>query len=129
MLVALSQELDETGVPEEFSWDLFPLVKIDQTSHLDRQGLPKLGTNILPGMIVIGKIARTHEYNRRTPPSSLEIHGMSFEELKEKYGMMWVDRSYYADQATCGVVKRAEFERLPNDLLRAVVEIEPSVLC
>jgi DNA-directed RNA polymerase subunit beta len=123
--LVVPQQIDETGIPEEFSRDLFPLVELAETSHLDTSGLPKIGTRILPGMIIVGRIARTKEFDPSTKISSLEIHGSTFEEVRRKYGAMWVDRSLYADAATSDIVNDAKLARKDDGLSMAIVELDP----
>ena len=119
--------MDELGEMEEFAWDLFPVVDPQKTTHLDTNGLPKIGTRIVPGMIVVGKIGKTRHYNASKQPTSLEIHGLSFEELHSQYGSMWNDSSLYADSQTTGVVKEAYFEDYGGKR-RAVVLLEDDIL-
>jgi DNA-directed RNA polymerase beta subunit len=101
---------DELGATEEFTWDLFPVVDPQQTTHLDTNGLPKVGTRIVPGMIVVGKIGKTGNYDASRQPTALEIHGLPFAELRSRYGSMWKDSSLYADSQTTGIVKEAFLE-------------------
>ena len=103
-------ELDELGHPEEFTWDLFPVVESNKTQHLDDNGLPRKGTRIDPGMIVVGKIGKSREFDPSCQPSALEIQGLSRSELSKKYGAMWKDGSLYADPSMTGIVKEAHME-------------------
>jgi DNA-directed RNA polymerase beta subunit len=121
--IELSQDVDDYGELDEFTWDLFPVVDLKHTQHLDGSGLPKVGTIIKPGMIVIGKIGKTAAYDSNKQPSALEIHGLPFEVLFSKYGNMWKDLSIYANEELSGAVKRAYFEK-PGDRLRAIVELD-----
>jgi len=114
---------DELGEPEEFTWDLFPAVDPQQTTHLNTDGLPKVGTLILPGMIIVGKIGKTRNYDASHQPTALEIHGLPFDELGSRYGSMWKDSSLYADSQTTGVVKEAYLEDCGGKK-RAVVILE-----
>src|SRR5215472_16806893 len=101
---------DELGEPEDFTWDLFPVVHPQQTAHLNTDGLPKVGTHIAPGMIIVGKIGKTRNYDASRQPTALEIHGLPFDELRSRYGSMWKDSSLYADSQTTGIVKEAYLE-------------------
>ena len=109
MQVEVLQNVDETGDLEEFTWDLFPLVDPVETSHLDEFGLPKVGSHIKEGMILVGKIAKTREYNPERQPTAIEIQGINRQILCMRYGDMWRDTSVYADKAQAGVVKDASF--------------------
>ena len=125
MRIEVLQELDELGEPEQFTWDLFPIVDSSKTLHLDQNGLPKAGTYVRPGMIVVGKIGKTAKWNPSSQPSALEIHGSHSSELNRKYGAMWKDSSLYATESLCGIVERAYLEDTPSGL-RAVVELTPT---
>jgi DNA-directed RNA polymerase beta subunit len=114
---------DETGAWEEITWDLFPVVDPAMTLHLDSNGLPKVGTPITPGMILIGKIGKTHDYDPSRQPTTLEIQGLPFEELRLRYGNMWKDLSLYADAGTSGLVKDAFIESCQGKQ-RAVVILQ-----
>ena len=76
MRIEVRQSADGTGQLEEFTWDLFPLVDASETLHLDRSGLPKVGSLIKPGMIVVGKIAKTRSYDPERQPTALEVQGL-----------------------------------------------------
>jgi DNA-directed RNA polymerase beta subunit len=123
MRIEVQQVTDETGELEEFTWDLFPLVDASETTHLDESGLPKIGSRIRPGMIIVGKIARTRSYDPERQPTALEIQGLDLQTLRCTYGHMWQDRSLYADETRSGVVREAFFERR-NGSTVAVVQIE-----
>jgi DNA-directed RNA polymerase beta subunit len=127
MRIEVRQGTDETGALEEFSWDLFPLVNASETLHLESSGLPKVGTRIEPGMIIVGKIGRSRFYDPERQPAALEIHGLDFETLRSRYGPMWKDTSLYADEATAGVVSDAGFESQDGSTV-AVVQIEKEAL-
>jgi DNA-directed RNA polymerase beta subunit len=123
MRIEVQQGADEIGELEEFTWDLFPLVDASETTHLDESGLPKVGSRIGPGMIIVGKIAKTRSYDPERQPTALEIHGLDFPTLRDRYGHMWQDRSLYADETRSGVVRDAYFES-QNGSTVAVVQIE-----
>ena len=107
MQIEVLQGIDETGQPEEFTFDLIPVIDDARTVHLDGNGLPRLGSRILPGMILVGKIGRTQSYDPEKQPNALELHGLSFDELHAKYGQMWRDASVYATDETSGIVTKA----------------------
>lgn len=73
---------DELGEPEVCTWDLLPVVNSSETSHLDENGLPKIGTKLRPGMIMVGKIGKAKGFHRSRKPTNLELHGLSFNESK-----------------------------------------------
>ena len=123
MRIEVQQSADETGELEEFTWDLFPLVDASETLHLDRSGLPKVGSLIKPGMIIVGKIAKTRSYDPERQPTALEIHGLDLQTLRSTYGHMWQDTSLYADEARSGVVRDAFLECRDGSTV-AVVQIE-----
>lgn len=121
--ISIRPDVDETGSLEEFTWDLWPLVPADQTLHLDTHGLPKTGTVLHPGMVLIGKIGQTLRYTPERAPTALEKQGVDFETLRVKYGDMWKDGSLYVTPDTIGVIVAAYFveDKLGTS---AVVEIE-----
>ena len=122
MQIEVLQGIDETGQPEEFTFDLFPAIDCTRTVHLDENGLPSLGSRILPGMVLVGKIGRTRLYDAANQPNSLELHALSFHELHAKYGQMWRDTSVYATDETSGIVTKAELIEEAG-LKKAVVEV------
>jgi DNA-directed RNA polymerase beta subunit len=117
------QERDETGNFEAISWDLFPIVISTETQHLQDNGVPKIGVKIKSGMIIVGKIAKTSQFDPNKGPNSLEIHGWPFEKLKATYGKMWKDTSIYSTEESEGTVVTASVEKI-GDRLRATVEID-----
>lgn len=112
---------DELGEPEEFTWDLIPVVDPRATAHLEANGLPKLGTRLVPGMIVVGKIGKTRRYDPSRQPTALELHGLSFDELRSRFGEMWKDSSLYADQNTSGVVTEATIKTVKGNEVAVVL--------
>jgi DNA-directed RNA polymerase beta subunit len=112
---------DELGEPEEFTFDLFPLVNPSATLHLDTNGLPKVGTCITPGMIIVGKIGKSRYFDRSRQPNALETHGLSFEELQSRFGRMWTDGSLYADRDTAGIVEQARIEAVNGQRVAVVL--------
>jgi DNA-directed RNA polymerase beta subunit len=117
---------DELGEPEVFTWDLFPIVDPKVTLHLDTNGLPKVGTRIKPGMILVGKIGKSQNFEKSRQPNALEIHGLTFEELRSRFGGMWKDGSLYATSETAGIVERASIES-ENGQQVAVIYVEVGV--
>jgi DNA-directed RNA polymerase beta subunit len=124
MRIEVPQNADETGELEEFTWDLFPLVDASETTHLDESGLPKIGTCIRAGMIVVGKIAMTRVFDPERHPTAMEIHGLDRKTLCSKYGGMWRDASLYADEAQSGIVRGASFVQRDGSTV-AVILIDP----
>jgi len=109
MRVEIRQNLDETGAPEEFTWDLYPIVDSSETTHLDEFGLPKTGTQIHAGMILVGIIARTTLYDPNNQPTALDKQWFDREYVNLKYGKMWNNKSFYADDTKLGSVQESFF--------------------
>lgn len=78
MRIEVRQSADGTGQLEEFTWDLFPLVDASETLHLDESGLPKVGSHIKPGMIIVGKISKTRSYDPERQPTGPRDPGARF---------------------------------------------------
>lgn len=116
-------EIDETGEEEVLTNDLFPLVDLTFTSHLDEQGLPKIGTFLKPGMIAIGKIAYSRAALYERKPTDLEIHALDRETIKSKFGHLWENRSVYVPEDVTGIVEKAEIIQLPSGKSKAIVAI------
>jgi DNA-directed RNA polymerase beta subunit len=117
----IASALDEQGNLEEFTWDLFPVVPVERTLHLQSNGLPKIGVYIPAGGILVGKIGKTKSYYADKLPSSLEMHGLEFDALKAKFGTMWYDASVYASSDNAGVVVDAFFESRENRSVAVVI--------
>lgn len=107
-VIEVSVGYDELGQPEECSWDLIPVVSSEFTSHLDIDGLPKEGTVLHPGMILVGKIGKSIAYATGRKPTELEIQSLDFKELEKQFGHLWIDRSYYVPNGTHGIVTDCE---------------------
>ena len=120
--IMVPQELDDHGDPEEFTWDLLPVVDPHLTRHLDENGLPRVGTKIVEGMILVGKLGKSAAFTESGQPSSLEIQGLPFSALCSLYGHLWKDTSRYATEDSCGTVESAHFEKT-NGKLCAVVKL------
>ncbi len=114
------QNLDQMREPEEFTWDI-PFVT--KTLHLDRNGLPKIGTHIKPGMVIVGKLGKTKDFNPAKIHSCLEIL-TSRKKLRKMYNCMLYNASLYATEKTSGIVKSAYFDYTSNNRLKAIIEIE-----
>ena len=119
----VSQELDEIGEPEEFSWDLWPLVDPNKTLHLNENGLPKIGTKLTPGMILVGKIGKTKSYQTDRKPTTLEINALTFEEIHRQFGHLWADRSTYVPEGIFGVVLQSELSVIADGKVSANIKI------
>jgi DNA-directed RNA polymerase beta subunit len=113
--------IDELGESEEFSWDVFPIVDPKATLHLEGDGLPKIGTRIAPGMIIVGKIGKTRTYDDSRRPTALDIHALSFDELRSRFGDMWNDTSLYASSETTGIVTHASIENIRGKQTAVVI--------
>jgi DNA-directed RNA polymerase beta subunit len=107
MMIEVGRERDSTGDLEEFTWDLFPVVPAELTVHLNSDGLPKVGTQIRPGMIVVGKIGKSPTFDRDCQPTPGEANWSSFEEMRDKYAHQWYNASFYATSETVGTVTEA----------------------
>lgn len=115
---------DQVGEWEEFTWDLVPVIPAEKTLHLQSTGLPKVGTFVPPGGILVGKIGKTKAFRIDNLPNALDMHGLEFDALKVRFGSMWYDASCYATTETAGIVVDSHFEPLADDVQRAVVEID-----
>ena len=124
--IVIEQGCDQNGQPEEFTWDLYPLVDSSELQHLTDEGLPKEGTLIRKGMVVVGKRGRGTAFDPEKLPNSLEMHSCKREEVASKYANFWTNTSFYAAQ-DMGHVAKAYFETRGSKLC-AVVELtsEPS---
>lgn len=126
MRIEVQQNCDETGAAEELTWDLFPLGNPSEVAHLDESGLPKIGTLIRPGMVLVGKIAKSQSYDPARQPTALEIHALDRQSTCSKYGHMWRDTSVRATEAQSGLVTAAFLEQR-DGMTVAVVDIEREV--
>lgn len=125
--ITVVADKDELGEPEEFTWDLFPVVDPSATVHLDANRLPKVGTRIAPGMILVGKIGKTRKFDRSRQPNVLELHGLSFDELRSRFGSMWKDGSLYANSETAGVIENASIETVHGQQVAVIlINVEAS---
>lgn len=124
MKVIVQQKLDEQGLPDEFTCDVFPLGSGEWAEYLNSDGLPEKGTVIKTGMILVGKLGRGAAFDPDRLPTSLELHGDTPEELARKYPNYWVNMSFYATKEMEGTVDNAYLETIDGTLC-AVVEISP----
>ena len=60
-------------------------------------------------MIVVGKIAKTRDYDPGDQPTALDIEGLDREVICLKWGHQWLNTSFYADETQSGLVKEACF--------------------
>jgi len=104
MKVIVQQKLDEQGLPDEFTCDVFPLGSGEWAEYLNSDGLPEKGTVIKTGMILVGKLGRGAAFDPDRLPTSLELHGDTPEELARKYPNYWVNMSFYATKEMEGTV-------------------------
>lgn len=118
-------EIDETGHQEEMTWDLWPLIPATQTHHLNEDGLPKVGTILSSGMILLGKIGKTRYFAPSCLPTALEKHALSFHELRRRYGHMWKDGSLRVTPETSGMVIASYIIKEQHEIT-AVIEIDSS---
>jgi DNA-directed RNA polymerase beta subunit len=127
MRITVTANLDEQGDPEEFTFDLFEVVPGSETLHLDSNGLPRVGTVITPGMIIVGKIGKRASFDRERRPNALELHSWSFEEIRAKYGSTVRDGAIHADATTAGIVVFSALTKAPDgrDMATVVIEQPP----
>jgi DNA-directed RNA polymerase beta subunit len=125
MKIIVKQQLDEKGQPEEFTWDFAPLGDSSVApEHLTDDGLPKKGTVVKQGMVLVGKLGRGAAFDPDRMPTALELHGLEPEELNAKYANFWTNTSCYATEEMEGTVENAYFETVDGTLC-AIVEIFP----
>ena len=114
---------DELGEFEETSWDLSPKVSPHETMHLDQNGLPKIGVQLEPGMILFGRIGKAKAYATDRKPTDLEIHSLSFTDLNEQFGHLWTDSAERVPLDVHGTVIESEIELRPDGKKVAVVRV------
>jgi hypothetical protein len=117
------QGTDELGNPEEFTSDGYLVLEHCKLAHLQNNGLPTVGTKIVPGMVLIAKFGATKSYSREKLPNDLESLTTEEEKLIQKYAGMFYDASVYAPECTRGRVSKAYFTEEGGKNV-AVVEIE-----
>ena len=122
--VDVKQGVGEKGQPSLFTWDLVCLVTSEHTKHLDANGLPKVGTLVKEGMLLIGRRGNSKEFDESKEPSCLELNGLSQEALIRKYSHLYQNLSVYAEHKHCGVVLEARLLTNPDGSQKAVVVIE-----
>lgn len=114
---------DEAGEAEQLTWDLVPVVDPRETRHLDRNGLPEVGSRVEPGMILIGRIGKSATHATGRKPTALEWNGSTFEELNRQFGPLWVDRSIRMPGDLSGEVVESRLETRENGQQAAVVRV------
>ena len=115
------QELDENGVPEEFTTDFYDLVDVDNLSYLSSDGLPQIGTRVAPGMLLVGKLGGK-KCDEQSEWNELQLLTASLQELQQYWRTRIYDGSLYAPEGCTGTVVAAYFEPI-GDRVQAVVEI------
>ncbi|MFL5244164.1 MAG: hypothetical protein ACJ8FY_18830 [Gemmataceae bacterium] len=95
---------------EEFTSDLTDLMNIDQVSHLSSHGLAKVGTEVLPGMLLIGKIGRKKVRAGIRDMNKVELLIASPDERRNYFKERAYDASVYAPGNCYGKVAAAYFE-------------------
>ena len=89
MLIEVGRDRDSTGNLEEFTCGFVSRgSRPIHTMHLNADGLPKIGTEIRPGMILVGKIGKSSTFNPDRQPTPGEANWLNFEEMQAKYGIM-----------------------------------------
>jgi DNA-directed RNA polymerase beta subunit len=121
--IRVPQGLDPAGRPYEFTWDLYPVLPSSSLDHLDDNGLPRVGTCIKEGMVVVGRNGTTALWDPKRGPGPNDYAYYSREELLALFGDMWNDGSYYAKPEDAGTVVGAALQE-ENGSLVAVVQIE-----
>jgi len=119
--IECTAELDALGDPEEFTLDMSYIANSNRLWHLTDDGLPKVGTVIQPGMIVIGMVGRKSR-PPAVPWNKLELLTATDQQLEEYYASWLYDASFYADDQCAGTVVSAYFSR-DQDPKVAVVEL------
>jgi len=120
--IIVEQAIDEKGQLEEFTSDIYPLVDSGDVLHLEDNGLPKSGTLIADGMVIVGKTGRGAAFDPGVMPTAIEWQGLEREELATRYANYWTNTSRYATKETEGTVVRAYFETKGGKLC-AIVEM------
>jgi DNA-directed RNA polymerase beta subunit len=121
------QQRDELGNPEEFTSDGGYVVEAARLAHIQDDGLPRIGTPVVSGTLLIAKFGATKAYRRENLPNDLELLTSSERALIEKYQRMFYDASVYAPAGTVGRVANAYFTHADGQTV-AVVEVEPAVV-
>lgn len=95
------QERDENGDPEEFTTDLCDLVDVDNLSYLSSDGLPQIGTRVVPGMLLVGKLG-AKKCDERSIWNELQLLTANPQELQNYWRSRIYDGSLYAPWAALG---------------------------
>ena len=104
--IVVKQGIDTQGHPEEFTVDLYPLVDSRTLLHLGGNGLPKPGTFVKEGMVVVAKTGRGPAFDSKHMPTSLEWNGLPRAELVAKYADYRIETSCYATKEMEGIERR-----------------------
>ena len=125
MKIVIKQGIDEQGWPEEFT-DRFPssIGLYHSLDHLDANGLPKMGSVILEGMVLVGKMGAGAGYDKQNLPRECDFIIYSLDEINRKYPNYFINQSVLATLETEGRVVESRFEPIGNRLC-AVVELSP----
>jgi DNA-directed RNA polymerase beta subunit len=123
LVLKVKQALDELGNLEEFTQDVGDVTNSASFEHLDEDGLPRVGTHVSEGMLLIGKVGATKSYSKDKRPGAFEAYTLPEEELKERWRELIYDGSFYVPEGVSGVVKDAHLEEEEGRLV-AVVEIK-----
>ena len=121
---SLEQEFDLRGCLEEFTNDAYLTLPSASTGHLDEDGLPSVGRDVFPGMLLIGRFGTTASYREGGLPNDLERWSEDEESLIKRHGHMFYDRSFYVPAGVYGKVKEAYLEEIEGGRKRAVVRID-----
>jgi len=79
-------------------------------------------------MILIGKIGKSSEYVTGRKPTKLEIQALEFKDLKEQFGCLWIDRSFYVPKGMHGVVTSCERNLNPDGTGTISIELDTAML-
>ena len=120
---SLDQELDRQGNPERFTNDGHLLLPHSATSHLQENGMPPVGLEMQPDMILICKIGATEFHRPDALPGDLEIHASDEQALIKKYSHLFYDASFYTPEYAHGTVISARMEK-SGSFQRAVVRLD-----
>lgn len=115
-------ERDEAGESEEFTNDIDYVTNAEDLTHLQSNGLPKVGARVIPGMVVVGKLGR----RKGASPgrmNELELLSATERELQDYYREWLYDGSLYVPDGCVGKVVSASVTTIEG-VTQAVVEID-----
>jgi DNA-directed RNA polymerase beta subunit len=122
-VIRCSAKRDDRGQPEEFTNDLSCVTEWNaELEQFASNGLPKVGTRVRPGMLLIGKLGQKRSDVKGTW-NKVRILTASEIELRDHYSKWLYNASYYAPEDCSGIVTAAYFEDR-NGERTAVVEIK-----